>query len=70
LDRIEKKADKGKDSSNSKSHKYHDKRRESIIFDRNNHHSQRQLSEKQESIPVLFFLRRNERRYGVDELQG
>jgi hypothetical protein len=46
LDKIEKKVDKGTDSSKSKSHISHDKRRESRSVDRHHHHSPRHSVKK------------------------
>jgi hypothetical protein len=53
LDRIEKKMDKETESSKSKSHRSHAKRRESRSVDRHHHHSPRHSVRREQVVQVI-----------------
>jgi hypothetical protein len=70
LDIIEKKVDKETKSSKSKDHRSHAKNEEYSNFGRHNHYSPRHLVIRAHISPILSPIRKNNKRFWVDELQG
>jgi hypothetical protein len=71
LDIIEKKMDKERESSRSRSHRSHDeKRRGTRNVDRYHHHSTKHSFRKAHSSSSPSSVRKHKRRIGVDKLQG
>jgi hypothetical protein len=70
LDKTKKKMDKETKSSKSVIHRSHDKRRPTKSVDRNHNHSPRNSTRRAHSCSSPSPIRKNKRRYRVDDLQG
>jgi hypothetical protein len=70
LDKIEKKMDKETESSKSRSHRSHDKIRETKSVDRHHHHSPSNSVRREHGSSSPSSVRKHKKRYGVDEIQG
>jgi len=70
LERIENNMDKDIDSRKSGSHGSHDEGRRTRSVGRYHHHSPRNSTRRVHSISSPSPMRKHNRRYGVDEIQG
>jgi hypothetical protein len=70
LDIIEKKMDKETNSSRSRGHKSHDKRRRTRSVGKHHHHSPRHSTKRTHKSSSPSPVRKHKKRSGVDEIQG